>query len=96
MKSTEFNEADLTPITINIFYDSQLQRITGLSEEKAVVNNGCPFFFLLESVFMTHRDIQRKYPPGILVFSLNGKIPNPNTQLKDGDIVSFIVQEFEQ
>lgn len=84
-------EPDLTPIWITIYYDKALQKITGRAKERAMVNNGCPFGFILESILISHSEIKKRYPPGVLGFTLNGQPPELLTSLKDGDLLCFKV-----
>ena len=89
MKMCLASEPDLTPIWITIYYDTALQKITGTSKERSMVNSGCPFGFVLESILISYAEIRKRYPPGILGFTLNGQAPEPSTPLKDGDLLCF-------
>lgn len=93
MKTCRYPEPDLTPIWITIYYDTALQRITGKTKELSMVNNGCPFAFVLQSILISYAEIEKKYPPGVLGFTLNGQPPDPSTSLKDGDLLCFEVYE---
>lgn len=84
-------EPDLTPIWITITYDQKLQFITGKKKERSMVNQGCPMLFILQCLFTDHPEIQKKYPPGVLGFTINGKIPGTFAKFNDGDKISFFV-----
>ena len=96
MKYIGSKEPDLSPIWITVYYDSKLQLITGMPEERIMINQGCPFIFILQSIFMSYKEIQKKYPPGILGFTLNGEPPNPGTLLNEGDSVCLAVYAAEK
>lgn len=91
MKEDQRCEPDLTPIWVTIYYDPQLRAITGKAKERAMVNRGCYFGFVLESVLISYSEIRKKYPPGILGFTLNGQPPDLLTPLKDGDLLCLLV-----
>jgi hypothetical protein len=88
-----FHESDLTPVSITIYYDKKLQTIVGKSQERTMVNLGCPFGFLLKCVLVSYPEIKRRFPPGILGFTLNGVPPDILDPLKDGDRICFLVCE---
>lgn len=79
------------PQAITVMYDEHLRLITGKAAEECVVSEGAPFFFLLSSVFQSYPQIEEKYPPGVLGFTVNGEPPEVDTVLKDGDIIRFLV-----
>lgn len=91
MKRSLCHEADLTPIWITIYYDTALQMITGTAKDRSMVNNGCPFGFILESLLISYSEIGKRYAPGVLGFTLNGQPPDPSTPLRDGDLLCFEV-----
>jgi hypothetical protein len=62
-----------------------------MAKERAMVNRGCFFGFVLESVLISYTEIRKKYPPGVLGFTLNGQPPDAFTPLKDGDWLCFMV-----
>ena len=79
------------PITLTIRFDRELQKITSKEEHPAIINEGAPFSFLLMSVFAEYPEIENKYPPGTLGFTINGEPPKLYSPLFDGDVVSFFV-----
>lgn len=91
MKQDQHNEPDLTPIWITIYYDTEIQAITGKAKERTMVNRGCPFCFVLESVLISYEGIKKMYPPGTLGFTLNGQPPDFLTPLQEGDRLYFMV-----
>ncbi len=80
-----------TPMRLTIRYDDALQRITGKAEEMMWMGEGGTFLFLLQSVFESHPEIEKQYPPGALKLTINGLPPKPHSPLFDGDIVEFFV-----
>ncbi|MDO8660214.1 MAG: hypothetical protein Q7K54_06520 [Candidatus Parcubacteria bacterium] len=78
-------------ITINIEFDLELQKITGTEGHDVVMSEGSMFMFLLQSIFMEYPKIEKKYPPGMLGFIINGTPPKTYTPLFDGDVVSLSV-----
>lgn len=79
------------PITITIQFDTELQKLTGKAGHPVIMSQGATFMFLLMSVMEEYPDIQKKYPPGTLRFTINEIPPKIYTPLLDGDIVSFSV-----
>ena len=89
---TELHEdVDLAPAWVDIYYDLTLQQITGHFRERSMVNRGCPFIFVLQSVLMSYPEIEKQFPPGVLGFTLNGVSPGMMDALKEGDRVCFVV-----
>lgn len=84
-------EPDLTPAFITISYDPCLQYITKKAKEEAMVNRGCPFMFILNCFLIDHPEVTKRYPPGVLGFTLNGRPPELSDGLKDGDLICFMV-----
>ena len=79
------------PMHIAIRYDVVLQEITRVAEEPMWMGEGGTFLFLLQSVFDSHPEINRRYPPGTLKLAINGLPPKPYSPLFDGDVVEFSV-----
>jgi hypothetical protein len=80
-----------SPITITVKFDDALQELTAIAEHPVVMSEGSNFSFLLMSIFSEYPDIEEKYPPGALGFTINGVSPKPYSPLFDGDIVSFSI-----
>ncbi len=76
---------------ITITYDKTLQLITDRESEECIISNRVPFFFILTSVLESYPEMQKRFPPGSLGFAINGKPPEVNTLLKDGDIIHFSI-----
>ncbi|OQX51712.1 MAG: hypothetical protein B5M53_10530 [Candidatus Cloacimonas sp. 4484_209] len=76
---------------IVITYDRTLQLITDRESEECVVSQNTYFFFILASVLETYPEIKKRFPPGILGFTVNGVPPDDDTLLQDGDIVHFSI-----
>ena len=91
MSKELFNEPDLTPIWVDIYYDHRLQSIIGMAKDRAMVNRGCPFAFILECLFVDFPEIEQRYPPGALGFTLNRRSPDVFEKLKDGDQIHFMI-----
>ena len=85
------HEPDLEPIWITIVYDPAIRRITRKAIERTMCNRGCPFLFILNSVFVEYPAISRKYAPGFLGFTVNGEPPASDRPMSHGDIVEFVV-----
>ena len=77
------------PIAITLEYDTALQAITGRPSDPVVLSEGAPFNYLLFNLFQSYPAIERQYPPGALGFTVNGRRPDDDTVLHDGDVVSF-------
>ncbi len=76
-------------INITVRYDKQLQLITEVAEHPCMMGKGSTFAWLLECIFIEYPEIQEKYPPGVLYFSVNGVAPKTYSALFDGDEVFF-------
>jgi len=81
---------------ILITYDRTLQLITNKETEECIVSKSTYFFFILASVLESYPEMKRRFPPGILGFTVNGNAPEDGTILKDGDVVHFSVPSFGQ
>jgi len=79
------------PIKIQIIYDKELQKITGVASEEAVVSEGLNFLMMLKFIFDLYPKIFRQYPPGTMDLSLNGKRPTEFEILSDGDEIKLSV-----
>ena len=79
------------PIRINVRYDKELQKITRKEGHPVIMSEGSTFVYLLMNIFMEHPNIEKRYPPGALGFSINGIPPKTYTPLFDGDKVDFSV-----
>ena len=78
---------------LKVQYDEELQKITGKEEEPMVMGEGGTFLYLLQNIFIEHPELEKRYPPGVLGFSINGISPKTYTPLFDGDIIEFRVRE---
>ena len=83
------------PIKIKISYDKELKRITGKDFEEAVVPENLNFIDFLDFIFSSYPEISKRFIPGTLAFSLNGKKPKENDILKDGDGLEISVFSIE-
>ena len=79
------------PMHLTLQYDSALERITGCAEEPMFMGEGGTFLYLLQSVFAAYPEMERRYPPGTIGFTINGIPPRVHSPLFDGDIISFSV-----
>lgn len=78
---------------LKIQYDKELQKITDKKEHPMIMGEGGNFGYLLQNIFIEYPEIEKKYLPGILGFTINGTPPKTYTPLFDGDIVSFSVSK---
>jgi len=76
-------------ITVNVEYNQEIEKITGIKRHPVVMNYGATFMFLLQSIFIEYPEIEKQYPPSILGFSINGVPPKLYTPLFDEDTVFF-------
>ncbi|MEK9182106.1 MAG: hypothetical protein AAB781_00780 [Patescibacteria group bacterium] len=76
-------------IRIVVRYDKELQKITRKPECPVIMSEGSTFVYLLMNIFMEYPNIERRYPPGTLGFSINGISPKTYTPLFDGDLIDF-------
>ena len=75
------------------YYDQTLQTITGCAFEPVIVSEGITFFEYLYFILSSYPEIEKRYPPGILGFVINGKSPKDFTILKEEDSIYFTVVE---
>ena len=89
----EMLETSGMPRAIHIVarYDKELQNITGKAEHPVYMSEGSTFVYLLQNIFIEYPEIEEKYPPGVLAFAINDRMPKPHTPLLDGDIVEFSI-----
>jgi len=83
------------PIKVKIFYDEELKKITGKDSEETIASEGINFVTQLYFIFSSYPEIQKKFPPGQLGFLLNGKAPQKNDVLKNGDKLEFLIFKIE-
>ncbi|PIV18816.1 MAG: hypothetical protein COZ15_05065 [Elusimicrobia bacterium CG_4_10_14_3_um_filter_49_12_50_7] len=76
-------------ISVELHYDAQLQDITGKKSETIKLSVECPFDIMLYSVLSCYTEIETKYPPGFLGFTINNKVPDKFSVMKEGDVVRF-------
>lgn len=79
------------PIKIQIFYDRELRKITGVESEEAIVSEGLSFLLMLKTIFDSYPEIPRLYPPGSMGLMLNGRMPTDFDILEDGDKIKLSV-----
>lgn len=79
------------PIRVQIIYDEELQKITGVEREEALVSEGIMFVMFLKFIFDSYPKIPKRYPPGSISLSLNGKPPTEFEILNGGDKIKLSV-----
>jgi len=85
----------LKPIKVRIFYDRELKRITGKDSEETMISENLNFINLLNFIFSSYPAIPKRYIPGTLGFLLNGRKPEENDILKDGDKLEIFAFKIE-
>lgn len=76
---------NLKPVKVIIFYDKNLEKITGKDFEEAIVSENLDFITFLGSIFSSYPEISKRFIPGTIGFLLNGIPPRENDILKNGD-----------
>lgn len=79
------------PIKVQIIYDTELQKITKVGREEAIVSEGLNFLMMLKFIFDSYPEIQKLYPPGSIGLKLNGKPPTEFEILNGGDKIELSV-----
>lgn len=79
------------PQTILVTYDKTLQLITDKHQEECLVSPHLSFLLFLHIIFESYPEIQKQFAPGALGFTVNGRPPELDTELHDGDTVHFSV-----
>ncbi|MDP3997627.1 MAG: hypothetical protein Q8P73_03975 [bacterium] len=75
----------MRPIRIKVYYDKEIQKITGKDLEEAVVSEGLKYVNMLGFIFASYPEIEKTYPPGKLGLLLNNQPPKDFDVLEDGD-----------
>lgn len=84
------------PIKVKIYYDDNLEKITGKKFEEAAVSENMEFRMMLHYIFSSYPKIPEKFIPTTLGFSLNGKLPQNDTILSDGDELQLVGYTIEK
>lgn len=77
----------MEPVNITVYYDKELQKITGTEKEPVVISSSAIFVYLLQVLFTSYPEIEKKYPPGTIGLLLNGRPPSEFDTFKNGDEV---------
>jgi len=86
---------NLKPIKVKIFYDENLQKITGKEFEETIVSENLDFATFLGFIFSSYPKIPKSFIPGTLGFLLNGIPPKENDAIKDGDELKMVVEKLD-
>ena len=79
----------MTPVHVTIYYDKNLQRITGVDSESIVVSSNTIFVYFLHCIFTSYPLIPKTFPEGTLGMLLNNKPPTEYDVLQEGDVIKF-------
>ena len=79
------------PIKINVVFKGEIADVVGKAEEMQTTSEGLEFIFFFHFLFTSYPEIPQNYPPGVLRYLLNGKPPQNETILKDGDELVFYI-----
>ncbi|MBU4331619.1 hypothetical protein KKD19_06040 [Patescibacteria group bacterium] len=75
---------------VKIFYKGEIAKITGKDFEEVIFGGENPVFAdVLDFLFHTYPELEKKYPAGVLGFTLNGQPPQTFEPLREGDVVKF-------
>jgi len=78
-------------IKVRIVYDKELQKITKVKNEEAIISEGLNFLMMLKFIFDSYPEIPKQYPPGTIGLTLNGKPPLESKILNDEDRIELTV-----
>ena len=81
------------PIKVQIIYDKELQKITRVASEEAIVSEGLNFLMMLKFIFDSYPEIQKQYPPGSIGLRLNDRRPTEFEILNNGDEIGLSVSQ---
>ena len=79
----------MDPVHVTVYYDKNLQRITGVEKEPVVVSGNTIFVYLLHCIFTSYPLIPQTFPEGTLGMLLNNKPPTEYDVLQEGDVIIF-------
>jgi hypothetical protein len=79
------------PQKVIVTYDKTLQLITEKEEEECFISPKLSFLIFFHMVLQSYPEIQKRFAPGVLGFTVNGKPPELDAKLQDGDTIHFSV-----
>ena len=79
----------MNPVHVTIYYDNNLQKITGVDNETIVVSSNTIFVYFLHCIFTSYPQIPKMFPEGTLGMLLNNKPPTEYDVLEEGDVIKF-------
>lgn len=81
------------PLKLRIVYKGSVANVTGKISDDIIVSDGFVFVQLLQEIFLSYPEIEKKFPAGSLGLLLNGKRPAVEDMLHEGDVVTLIGTE---
>ncbi len=72
---------------IHVVYKGLIVDVTGKTTDDIVVSEGFVFIELLQQIFISYPEIEKRFPPGSLGLLINGKPPAVQDILHEGDEV---------
>jgi len=79
----------MNPVHITVYYDKNLQKITGVEKESMVVSSNTIFVYFLHCIFISYPLIPKTFPEGTLGMLLNNTPPTEYDVLQEGDVIKF-------
>jgi hypothetical protein len=79
----------MNPVHVTVYYDTNLQKITGVEKEPAVVSSNTTFLYFLHFIFTSYPQIPQTFPEGALGMLLNNNPPTEYDVLQEGDVIQF-------
>lgn len=79
----------MNSVHVTVYYDINLQKITGVEKEPAVVSSNTTFIYFLHFIFTSYPQIPQTFPEGALGMLLNNNPPTEYDVLQEGDVIKF-------
>lgn len=77
------------PLTLHIIYEGRVAHVTGKASEYVIVSEGLVFIDILQQIFISYPEIEKKFPPGSLGLLINGRPPIMQDMPHEGDEIAL-------
>ena len=78
-------------VRVRVVYDGEIALATGKEEDSSWVSDGAPFVFMINAIITEYPEVAKRFEPGEVVFTVNGRIPEPMTAIHNGDEIRVFV-----
>ena len=78
------------PLRLRVVYKGSVAGVVGKSSEEITISVGMRFIEVLGEIFLSHPEIEGRFPAGSLGLLLNDKPPTVDDVLHEDDVMTFI------